>query len=102
MNLTPIDTKPKLAKVISLTVVRKRHIAGSCQHNSTLVDEELNTVECADCGALLNPMAILARMARQETNWANEHSRLLDLYKKLEHRTRCKCQHCGQMTRIKV
>lgn len=71
-----------------------------CQHKHMTVDEDLNEVTCDDCGAKLNPVAVLLRFESEESRWANEWERLRELHKKLDSRVRCKCQHCGLMTRI--
>ena len=66
------------------------------------IDEDLATVECDDCGEKLNPVAMLLRFATEESRWQREGERLRQLHRDLDARIRCKCQHCGQMTRINV
>ncbi len=100
--MTPIETKLMLAKVINISDVRSKRLVESCAHRAILVDVQLSTVECGDCGEKLNPVMMLSRMGREESRWAEEYKRLQGIKKTLETRTRCKCQHCGQMTRIKV
>ncbi len=102
MDLTPISTLPDPAKVISLTEARNKYRLDKCQHKHMTVDEELNEVECADCGAKLNPVSVLVRFAQEESRWSREGERLRELHKKLDARIRCKCQHCGQMTQIRL
>lgn len=101
MNITPIDTLPAPAKIISLSEARDKFRPGKCQHLHMTVDEDLNTVECADCHEKLNPIAMLRRIAREESRWQRNAEALKDLHRKLDAKVRCKCQHCGQMTRIK-
>lgn len=100
MNLPPISTIPEPAKVISLQQARNRYRHDKCQHKHMTVDEDLNEVVCDDCGAKLNPVAVLLRFASEESRWAREGEQLRELHKKLDSRVRCKCQHCGHMTRI--
>lgn len=102
MDLPPISTLPEPAKVISLTEARNRYRPGACKHNNMTVDEDLNEVLCDDCGAKLNPVAVLLRFATEESRWAREGERLRELHKALDARIRCKCQHCGQMTRVRL
>lgn len=100
MNLTPISTLPEETKVISLKEARNKFRPGKCQHKHMTVDEELNEVECDDCGAKLNPVAVLLRFSQEESRWARQGEELRELHRKLDERIRCKCQHCGKMTRI--
>ncbi len=102
MNLTPVSTLPEITNVVSLKEARNKYRADKCQHKHMTVDEDLNEVECDDCGAKLNPVAVLTRFAREESRWQREGERLRELHKELDARVRCKCQHCGQMTRIRV
>lgn len=101
MILEPISTLPEPTKVISLTAVRNKYRPGKCQHKNMTVDEDLNEVTCDDCDAKLNPVAVLMRFATEESRWQREGERLRELHKELDARVRCKCQHCGQMTRIR-
>lgn len=71
-----------------------------CWHKRFTIDETLDTVECRDCGEKLNPMYALRTLARQETQYHEYHARYQDEMKRLTERSRTKCQHCGQMTRI--
>jgi len=101
VTLSPIPlpaTSP--AKVISLSEVRGQYAPGRCQHQKILVDEALSEVECADCGAKLNPVATLARFAREESRLSREAERAQAAIDALNKRVRCKCLHCGKMTPI--
>lgn len=89
------------AKVITLESVRRRFSPNHCQHQNVIVDEDLGDVECAQCGAKLNPVMVLARFAREESRYLREGERLRDLHAELEKRCRCKCTHCGKMTPIR-
>lgn len=102
MDLTPISTLPEPAKIISLSVARNKYRPGKCQHKHMTIDEDLATVECDDCGEKLNPVAVLLRFANEESRWQRNGEELRKLHADLDARIRCKCQHCGQMTRIKV
>lgn len=102
MDLPPISTLPVPTKVISLQEARNRFRADRCQHKHMTVDEDLSEVTCDDCGAKLNPVAVLTRFAREESRWQREAARLRELHQALDARVRCRCQHCGQMTRIRT
>ncbi len=88
------------AKVITLNEVRSQYAPGRCQHRQILVDEMLSEVECADCGAKLNPVATLARLSREESRYVQEAKRAREAIDALNKRVRCKCLHCGKMTPI--
>lgn len=100
--MKPISTLPDSTQVICLNAARSKYMAGRCQHKNLTVDEDLNDVLCDDCGAKLNPVAVLMRFANEESRWKREGEKLRELHKALDARVRCKCQHCGQMTRIRV
>ncbi|ROO28231.1 hypothetical protein [Salinisphaera orenii] len=86
--------------IISLSEVRWKY--HGCQHKRLRVDEQLATVECRDCGEKLNPVHVIARMAKEESLWRRRLDALRAVRQKLEKRQRCKCDHCGRMTRIHV
>lgn len=72
-----------------------------CQHTASFtVDEKLDTVECSACGEKLNPIWALKQLARMETRWHRHHEQYQEECKRLAERSRTKCQHCGEMTRI--
>jgi hypothetical protein len=96
-----IDRTETATNVISLDSARNRHSFGKCKHLPIVVNEKLNTVECDDCGAKLNPVAMLARMAEEESMWKRNLERMRELGEELKTRKRCKCEHCGNMTNIR-
>lgn len=75
---------------------------GQCGHINVIVCEDMLEVRCADCDTLLNPIWVLARLARAETKWSYERDKIIAMRKALDARTRTKCNHCGKMTAIKV
>lgn len=77
-------------------------LEGKCRHLNIDVCEDKAEVTCRDCGEKLNPIWVLMRMAKEETKWAYRRSQFIEARAELEKRQRCKCQHCGNMTRIKV
>ena len=81
-----------------LTVARKQ--LSTCRHRSILVDEKENLVECGECGAKLNPIAILLRFATEESNWEYQRNELRKVAAKLEKRKQTRCEQCGKITKI--
>lgn len=71
-----------------------------CQHPVAIVDEEKAEIECSDCGEKLDPIKYLAKLADREGAYYERMVRLREDYQKVKDKTRCKCQHCGLMTRI--
>ena len=62
----------------------KRHDYLACQHDHVKVYETQSRIDCADCGAVVEPMEVMRRFARQELNfwWTceqkkNERDKLL-------------------------
>ncbi len=82
-------------------------VYGKCKHIQVIVDKDLSTLECKNCKAQLNPISILARMAREQSTWKwrnEQNQKNIQIMKEadliLEKKHRCKCEHCGQMTKI--
>lgn len=65
-----------------------------------IIDQSLAEVECSVCGEKLNPMWVLTRLAAQDNRFQENHTRYQEEMKRLKERSRTKCQHCGEMTRI--
>lgn len=77
-----------------------KKITPECRHNRFHIDETLNFVKCGLCGEHLNPIWVIAQLANRESRARRTVSELEHLAKKTEQKLRCKCEHCGNMTRI--
>jgi len=95
-----IDITEKKANLIILKDARVKFRPNKCSHNTIIVDEELNTVECEDCKEKLNPIQILVRFAREETRWNNSLEEMRKMKAVLDERKRFKCKHCEKITTI--
>lgn len=73
----------------------------SCAHKNVLVDERLAELECADCGALLNPIKWLLNMMHEFRRMEESYVRLNTLREQIAERSRTKCQHCNRTTLIR-
>ena len=73
----------------------------ACYHESFVVDQEKDTVECAACGERLNPMWVLSHLATRDRNFADRQKRANEAMNRLKERSRTKCEHCQKMTRIR-
>ena len=73
---------------------------GRCIHNKFILDSSLDTVKCGICDQSLNPMWVLEQLAIKEHRYV---MRLKELHKeevKAAGKMKCKCKHCGKMTKI--
>lgn len=91
--------KPEEPKVISLQDARERYEAKRCRHLNMLVDRDKALVECADCKAQLNAIEVLYRFAIEESMLQRARAANREEIARLEAKRRCRCQHCGRLTR---
>lgn len=95
-----ISSKPikKGGNVITLEFVHEH--SGPCAHPRLEVDQRKSEVTCLDCGGSLNPMWALHMLATQESRLSYRIDQLAKLSAEIDKRVRCKCDHCGKITRI--
>lgn len=98
--------------VISLAVVRetmtdRANTGGGCSHVGIEVDPVKATIACTECKAELSPVEWIAQLIEYwhhvsyMHNSYNRSRRAMEMQaKKLERKSRCKCQHCGRVTRV--
>jgi hypothetical protein len=96
-NITKLPIRAKGPRK-ALEIVHKY---GGCQHLNALVDEKLAELECADCGAKLNPISFLMTMANQLTTWEYAKQSLAKARAEMDERKRCRCTKCGEWTEIR-
>lgn len=107
-KIVSIKSGKPVERVYETTLIdnSRRYNQHKCPHKGPfIIDKALATVECNDCGALLNPLYVLELMAYRETYW-NMRQRdlskyLSELNKEIEDRTKTRCTHCGNMTAIR-
>lgn len=106
-DVTRLPVKFKAPTPQERTVVRPFEVRRPepCLHSPLLgatyiVDEKLAEVECGKCGAKLNPMWVLAEIARNDRRMQEAAIRYQDEQRRLAERQRTKCEHCERMTRI--
>lgn len=102
MSASPasVHTLPVKPRDNSTERVLTRVWGAKCFHRRFLIDDKLQQVECGDCGEKLNPMFALEQLCRNEDRYHELHARYHDELRRLAERSRTKCEHCGQMTRI--
>lgn len=73
-----------------------------CQHydGPFEVDEHGGKCKCLKCGDEVTPIFVLMRLMNKESNWMRTRAGYQEEMKRLNERSRTKCQHCGQLTRI--
>ena len=103
-NITKLPIRFKSPTPEDRSVMRRFevHKGRDCNHLRVpyLVDVSEAMVECGRCGEKLNPMWVLGQLAVHDYRMAESQARYKDEMKRLSERTRTKCHHCGQMTRI--
>jgi Zn finger protein HypA/HybF involved in hydrogenase expression len=73
-----------------------------CKHAHVVIDEELWKLECADCGASLDPIAYLVKIAKEEAVAEYRLNELNKMVAEAQVKLRTKCIHCGQFTTIQT
>jgi ribosomal protein S27E len=75
-----------------------------CPHNQVIIDEDLWTVECSNCGEKMDPIRFLIRLAHDEAWEEFRIQKLRDEYKRITDilaiKTKARCEHCGKITTI--
>lgn len=110
-NITKLPIKFKDPPKADDPILKIVQYGGGCNHRWTVngsktvhasytIREGETEVECTLCGTKLDPMFVLKVLATEETKWQNSRQRYHDEMKRLSERTRTKCDHCGNMTRI--
>jgi hypothetical protein len=64
------------------------------------VDEKGGKCKCLKCGDEVSAIFVLTELMKQESRWMRTREAYLGELKRLGERSRTKCQHCGEMTRI--
>ncbi len=110
MNLPPIDVSGE--NILQLPATYKEPPDGArmlvpvdhsaCTHwNTTFqVDVRGGKCVCLGCKAEVSPMFVLEQLMNKESQWMRTRAAYQDEMKRLDERSRTKCQHCGQLTRV--
>jgi hypothetical protein len=64
------------------------------------VDPKGGRCVCKGCGEEVSPMFVLEQLMNQESQWMRTRAAYQDEMKRLDERSRTKCQHCEKFTRI--
>jgi hypothetical protein len=92
-----ISLKPNSStdKLYWLDETKKR-----CDHVNILVDPEMAYIECRECGEHLDPVQYLYKLACAERLMTFRAQDMRNYENSIEKKNRCKCEKCGEMTRI--
>jgi ribosomal protein S27E len=75
-----------------------------CPHNQVIIDEDLWSVECSNCGEKMDPVRFLVRLAHDEAWEEFRIQKLKHTYKRITDilaiKTKTRCEHCGKITTI--
>lgn len=74
--------------------------AARCQHNKFMVDKRNAFVECGLCGEKLNPIWVLEQLCNKEARVIRHAEELERVAVKAAAKNKCKCEKCGEFTRI--
>lgn len=74
----------------------------SCEHwrGPFEIDLKAAKCKCLRCGQEVGPFFVLEQLMHQESQWMRTREAYLGEMKRLDERSRTKCQHCGKLTRI--
>ena len=89
-----------MGNVISIKTKRDDFSLKKCKHRNIEIDQSLYYVKCIDCGETIDPVYFLHSLALEENILKWKITELQEELKKLENKKRCKCEHCGKMTRM--
>jgi Zn finger protein HypA/HybF involved in hydrogenase expression len=91
--------------VIELSVVRdsfmRRRIGRKCKHLRCELDESLAELKCNDCGERLSPVAYIKVIVEAWDYYEQRIQQYEETKKRFEAKTRCRCEHCQKMTRVR-
>lgn len=96
-KITRLPVRPK----DSSSVLTLAQPYSGCQHLRATVDEKLAELTCSDCGAKMNPIVYLAKLAKQETSWGWQGREVAKARAELAERKKCRCTKCGEWTEIR-
>lgn len=93
---------PPVVQSTPLELSEQRVAHDQCAHKRISVSELHAEVMCQDCGEKLNPVGVLLRYAKEESRLVMRIEENRKILAKLENKVRTKCEHCGQMTRVRA
>jgi len=81
-------------------IINVVHAGFNCRHNKYYLDNSLANVKCGICNESLNPLWVIRELANEENRYFMQMQAYENIVKKAEAKNKCKCEKCGEMTRI--
>ena len=86
MNVVTDLTRRRKAREDGAPITRRRDYSKTCRHLQAVVDDVARTVTCDDCGAELDPIAVLESLAQNHDRYAAARDRAKQEAKQAEER----------------
>lgn len=86
--------------VFSFVSKERTYDETECPHTVVRVDGKLWLVKCEKCGEQVDPIQFLVDLANEERSHTYRVNDLVKEEEKVKGKMRCKCEHCGKITRI--
>lgn len=99
-----LDDPANPENVISIEVARARNLMfkeSSCQHLAVKIDRLEAMLSCSDCGKEINPIEWIAFLAEHWGRIQELMRRYHEAKVSFEAKQRCRCEHCGQLTKVR-
>jgi len=104
-NVRPLGVKFRERTSDDRVLVEPREVPGppACSHlmATYIVSEADAEVTCGRCNGKVNPMWVLAQLARDDRRMHETQAAAKRASERRAERVRTKCDHCGRMTRIR-
>lgn len=94
------EDAPILKIVTDWGTCQHRHWPGTLRPVTYNIREGETEAECGCCGVRLDPMFVLRTLAGRESEYERRRKVAAEETKRLNDRSRTKCEHCDRMTRI--
>ena len=76
------------------------NFSSRCMHNKYILDESLKKVTCGICSKELSPVWVLMQYRNHENRLRMSINALEKVKDRADKKNKCKCEHCGKMTKI--
>lgn len=103
MSDSPINIETP-DNVVEITIARRSKYVrkeSECRHQRVELDEMLLEVTCRDCKVRINPVQFMIDRHQQFQRHIDQYERYRAALAAYDKKTRCKCEHCGRITRVR-
>lgn len=99
-NIVRLPVRKRERSNASIKIIEPQY--GECQHKRVIVSRKLAELRCQDCNERLNPIEYIHNVANGFANWDYEIERITKARADLDERSKCYCEHCGKLTKIRT